>query len=667
MNDNGVDRAPLGGRPTAFHEGGIMSSSSRLLVVMLAACVWALPAVADAPGERGLPPEALREALREAYDGLQADPVYQNLREQVSRDAGDPATVDRFLDYLPLSPLEMLRIDMDRRRFEIMIPAEVVSLHHDWMRRHEELARAWYGDATVDRVVGDGESAPVVDDEMPGDRAAKEATVGTNRNLASGGAPDPEEYQGEVQVKVNPGNAQQVIAAANTMGGCPGDNTQAAFYSTDGGVTWGMSCPPSRGSFGFPECNPLGMAGIVIGSDPALWWGDDDTAYLEYMLVCLDFLGGLFSTEFAIVTTRSTDAGATWSPQGTVVNSWGSATIEDKEFYNIDRFPSSPYYGRHYTCWDTNNDEQFAWSADAGATWNRVNLPAAPSGGTDLGCEIAVADDGTVYVVFDSLTCAGSSCTDEEMFVTRSADGGASWTNPVRIRDFNLASFSSDNTPGPQDSRGINPFGAIDVDSSGGACDGTLYVTFSDYVTGTSENTDVWLSRSTDNGVTWSTPLRINDDGEGGRAQFHPTLVVDQSDGSVVVAWQDARNDAANHQVDVYLARSTDCGLSFEPNVQVTAPSAEFANSGISWTNVNTGDNSGANLNQYGEYLGLDVLDGTAYVAWMDSRHYYPTGTSEPEKENVGFATVTFEVLEPLIFADGFESGDMSAWSQASP
>ncbi len=199
-----------------------------------------------------------------------------------------------------------------------------------------------------------------------------------------------------------------------------------------------------------PVCEPLGLGGIVIGSDPALWWGADNTAYLEYMMVCLDFLGGLLSQDFAIVTTSSTDAGATWSAKGTVVNSWGSGTVEDKEFYHIDRYPSSPYSGRHYTCWDTNNNEKFAWSPDAGATWNLVDLPSAPTGGTDLGCEIAVAKNGTVHVIFDSLTCVGNTCSNEEMFATRSTDGGATWSTPVRVRDFNLARTRRSPLAGPE-------------------------------------------------------------------------------------------------------------------------------------------------------------------------------------------------------------------------
>jgi hypothetical protein len=254
------------------------------------------------------------------------------------------------------------------------------------------------------------------------------------------------------------------------------------------------------------------------------------------------------------------------------------------------------------------------------------------------------------------------------MFYTRSSNGGATWSSPVQVQDFNLVSFSNANMPAAQDSRGINPFGSIDVDSSGGSCDGTLYATFSDFTSGNAESTDVWVRRSTDNGATWGAAVRVNDDGAGGRIQFHPVLMVDQSNGHVVLAWHDARNDSANRAVDYYLARSTDCGLSFEANIQASQPSAEFNNSSISYTNENTTANPNANPNQYGEYMGLDVQGGVAYLAWADSRHFFPGSTSEPQKENVGFAKVSFSVTpETPLFADGFETGDTSGWSATAP
>jgi subtilisin-like proprotein convertase family protein len=347
------------------------------------------------------------------------------------------------------------------------------------------------------------------------------------------------------------------------------------------------------------------------------------------------------ATQYSMVVARSADGGATWVKQGVIKNAWATGTLEDKNFYVIDNTLASPFYGRHYTCWDRANNEKFAFSSNNGATWTEVDLPAAPVGGVDLGCEIAVQKNGNVHVVFESLTC-GSTCTDERMFYTQSTNGGVSWSSPVQVHDHNLAGFSGTNKPPVADNRGIAPFGAVDVDNSGGACDGTLYATFGDYTSGGATETDVWVTRSTNNGATWSAPVKVNDDGLAGRTQFHPFLQVDQSNGSVVVAWHDARNDANNRKIELFTARSTNCGVSFEANVKASQPSAEFNNSGISTIDENTTDNPNRNPNQYGEYMGLDVKSGKAYLAWVDSRHFFPGSSTNAQKENVGFAVVDF-------------------------
>jgi hypothetical protein len=117
--------------------------------------------------------------------------------------------------------------------------------------------------------------------------------------------------------------------------------------------------------------------------------------------------------------------------------------------------------------------------------------------------------------------------------------------------------------------------------------------------------------------------------------------------------------------VDYFVANSTNCGQSFATNTKVSAPSAEFRNTAVSYTNLNTGatQNPNANPNQYGEYLGLDVHGGRAFVAWTDSRQFHPSFPAEPQVENVGFVEVRFDA----IFRDGFETGDARIWSAIAP
>ncbi len=603
------------------------------LCMCLALALAASPLVA---AETATPTEReLREQMTPVYQALQTDVQFAALRQQLKGNRGNREVIDRYLTYLPMSPMLMLEIDMHLKRYEIAVPRFIAEWHQRWIELHDKEARKMYGDAYVEARLNAEETAEAAARAVP-----TKTTVGTNRNVAATSTPAPEDYQGEIQVAANPNDLDEIVAAANTwdnMGGSCGSGIQAAFYSSDGGVTWDYSCPPGPGGYTGLSCSDF-----IIGSDPAVNWNDSDEVFLEYMLICTP--DGI-ANEYAIVVAMSSDGGATWSGQGVVIDSWGTSNLEDKNFYAIDNNPSSPYYERHYTCWDRGNNEKSAYSSDNGATWTEVDLPTTTGSGfgsrLDLGCELAVEDDGTVHVVYDTLSCSGSTCNNEEMFYSQSTDGGATWSTPVEVHDFNLVGFSGNNCPDAQDNRCIGPMGAIDVDNSGGTCDGYLYATFGDYASLSDvESTDVYVTRSTDGGSTWSTPVMVNDDGLSGRIQFHPFLAVDQSNGYVVVAWHDARNDTGNDEVEYFVARSADCGASWETNIQISQASTEFNNSTIAYSNEYTSDNANRNPNQYGEYLGLDVREGKAYVAWTDTRHFFPGSTTESQAENVGFVVV---------------------------
>lgn len=628
------------------------------LIAALAASTAAAQPRLDKPKSKG---ERTRE-LMPIYQQLMTDPVYKDLERQLLASPRDAALAEQILRYLPLSPLDLLELDMQVRRYEIPVPKDSFREHVIWVRFHEKRARELYGDPEVDQLL----SGWPADTSVPEANApvSGKALVSTNRNVAADSSPEPTDYQGEIQVAANPNNPNQVVAAANSwddMGGACASGILAIEYSSDGGVTWDHTCPPGPTAYsGFPACD----TSVVFGGDPAVFWNDNNEVFVNHMLLCK-----VTSTtiRYAMVVTRSADGGATWVPQGVIKNSWGSTTVEDKNFYVIDNDFFSPYYGRHYTCWDRANNEKFAYSTTNGASWTEVDIPTPSGGGLDLGCEMAIEENGTVHLIFDTLTCGASSCSNERMFYTKSTTGGASWSTPVLVHDFNLVAFSGANYPAAQDSRGINPFGAIDVDNSLSACNGRLYITYSDF--GASENvedTDVWLRVSTNGGTSWGSPVRINDDLLADRPQFHPTLQVDQGNGDVVVAWHDTRSSSQDYLVQTFLGRSKDCGVSFEGNTQVTSPSLEFNNWTWAYNNQNTATNPNSNPNQYGEYLGLDVRGGKAYVAWSDTRHFLPNFGTEPQEENVAFAVVdlaagpTRQNFKSIWDQDGhiFESGE---------
>jgi hypothetical protein len=119
------------------------------------------------------------------------------------------------------------------------------------------------------------------------------------------------------------------------------------------------------------------------------------------------------------------------------------------------------------------------------------------------------------------------------------------------------------------------------------------------------------VSRSADDGATWSSPVVVNDVRRGD--QYYQWLAADPVTGDVDLSWYDTRLDPSRQTVNVFFASSDDGGLTFSPNVRVTTARS----------NEEVGDN--INLgNQYGDYEGLDAYGGVAHPVWTDHRASLP-------------------------------------------
>ena len=97
-------------------------------------------------------------------------------------------------------------------------------------------------------------------------------------------------------------------------------------------------------------------------------------------------------------------------------------------------------------------------------------------------------------------------------------------------------------------------------DLSDGPNKGTIYINWSDQRNG-SNDTDVWLSKSTDGGDTWTPPVRVNDDAPG-KHQFFTWMAIDQVTGYLYFVFYDRRN-YNDITTDVFLAMSKDGGVTF--------------------------------------------------------------------------------------------------------
>lgn len=563
-----------------------------LLAALLAAAVVAFPAAAKQPASQN---SSVKKATGAHHlTALQIDP------------------------YGKKDPLDEFNAWRAQNRVSLPVTPPVWNAHVQWMRYQKKLAAARKTGAAVS--------------SLPG---TESATVGTNV-AAAGGVSG---YQGEVTIAVNPNNPQELVAGANTFYQDPAQacqspsgttaGTQALYGSTDGGASWTYNCAP------WPS-NDTGGSGTFFGSDPTVAWDTNGNAYAVYMLVSQS--GS--SNGSSIVISKSSNAGSSWSGLGVIVNNLNNTSnFDDKEMMAIDTTSGQTHShtNRIYVIWDENNTERVAYS-DNGTSWTTRVVESSGSSGSDIGGDLAVGPDGTVYAIWNRLPSSG----DTHVFA-KSTDGGQTWSSPIQIASGSLSSFGSNNKPPAQNSRGVNAFGAIAVDRDASSPYlGNIYVVYPDFPSGTSSgsNLNIYMVKSTDGGSSWSSPVKLNDD-SGTATQFFPWVTVDQSTGTVAASWYDTRNDSSNRKTQVFMTYSTNGGSSWASNVQVTQASSQFANSTTNYMDENTSDNSGANANQYGDYAQIAAANGKAWAIWTDTRQFYPSNSSNSKAEDVATAQVT--------------------------
>src|SRR5262249_32280512 len=130
------------------------------------------------------------------------------------------------------------------------------------------------------------------------------------------------------------------------------------------------------------------------------------------------------------------------------------------------------------------------------------------------------------------------------------------------------------NMGGDLGSGGINPAGLtgqcfLAVDHSGGPTNDNVYMLAS-VVPPAQSTTEVMFVRSTDDGATFSAPVRVNDDANH-QTKWHwfGTFSV-APNGRLDAVWYDTRNAANNTDSQLFYSFSTDAGMTWSPNVAVS-------------------------------------------------------------------------------------------------
>ena len=176
---------------------------------------------------------------------------------------------------------------------------------------------------------------------------------------------------------------------------------------------------------------------------------------------------------------------------------------------------------------------------------------------TVMGAMPAGSNDGKLFFV--------TWANQNKVLLDRSFNAGTMWLrNDITI--FDLPGGWRYKIPGHNQSNGLPK---LVMDRSKSNMQGTLYMSWADQRKGT-DDTDIWLLRSTNMGDNWTSPVRVNDDAPGTH-QYLPAVTLDQATGYLYVVYYD-RRDHEDNQTDVYLAYSIDAGLTFK-NVKISETS----------------------------------------------------------------------------------------------
>jgi len=336
---------------------------------------------------------------------------------------------------------------------------------------------------------------------------------------------------------------------------------QAGYgFTTNGGQTWT-----------FPGVIEPG----VFRSDPVLDSDADGNIYYNSLTNDPVFMCDVFI---------SNSGGSTWDG-GTF------AQGGDKQWMTIDK-TGGPGIGHIYAFWTSSfsvcSPGFFTRSTDGGGSYEDcITIPNDPFWGT-----LAVGPGGELYVGAsigsDFLVAKSTSAQNSGEIVT--------WDMATVVDLDGSITFGGGPNPG-----GLLGQTLIAVDSSGGLYHGNIYLLCSVDRNSTPDPADVMFVRSTDGGVSWSSPIKINDDPGTSAYQWFGTMSV-APNGRIDVIWLDTRDNPGSFLSALYYSNSKDGGSTWSLNERLS----DYFDPHVGWPNQQ----------KMGDYFDMVSDSSGALLSW---------------------------------------------------
>jgi len=406
-------------------------------------------------------------------------------------------------------------------------------------------------------------------------------------------------HQSENSIVINPNDKNHALNS-NNSGNWP--NT-SSFYGADrldtydAGETWGGST--------------LGPNGMNYG-DPVAAINMTGRYFIGYI-----------TTSMGQGVSFSDDYGVTWT------SSVVSTSSTDKNHLWVDNSPTSSYNGNIYNGWMEGNQIRVTRSLTNGSTWEpKLTISSGTSAGShNQGINFKTGPNGEVYAAWSVYDAWPAD--EKAIGFAKSLDGGASWETATRILD-NIKGVRT--TGVPQNQR-VNSFPSMACDISNSPYRGNIYIVWPNIgYPGVNSGTDrdIYIIRSSDQGATWSAPVKVNQDPSGaGKTHYMSWIACDQANGQLAVVFYDNRN-TSNNQCEAWMAWSQDAGDTWE----------EMKVSDVSWT---PSPIPGMASGYFGDYLGIDIYNGIAYPCWTDNRIGYAMTYVSPISLHIPASQVIYQ------------------------
>lgn len=400
-----------------------------------------------------------------------------------------------------------------------------------------------------------------------------------------------ETTQSENAIFIDPNDESILLNSNNSSdwnGAFAQDQYGADWYgSDDAAATWGGSM------LGVGQTN-MGDPAVAIGRNG--WW----------------YVGKINNGRGQSVA-YSTNQGQSWTDVTLAMPGTGFGDLLDKNHLWIDNSEMSAYEGNLYAGWSCyvdgspcENGIQISRSTDQGLSWT---IPVCISdhvnaGANNQGINIQTGPGGEVYtawIIYDTWP------SDETAIgFAKSLDGGETWVPANRI----ITNIKGIRASGTKKDMRVASFPVMTVDLSGGPNNGTIYVVWANIGfpgINTGEDIDIYMIRSTNQGDTWSDPIRVNQDPAGlGKEHFLPWITCDPLNGNLCVIYYDDRN-VDSTQVETWVSYSWDGGNTW----------SDFRVSDVAFT---PSPIPGMAADYFGDYIGIKAQNMKVYPIWTDNR-----------------------------------------------